>query len=399
MAAGANAAAPAQPLLLGRADALVGVLVDDLVGRGAWQLLCSLMQAAQAGALAAPWRLPWLLRSQCTVLPSWQHMVDGCSRQHCPATHAGTSEPYRMLSARAEFRLSLRPDNADARLTRLGMELGLVGEPQHATAGWSAGADLLRWSVAPARLWHPSLNTPPAGKEAACGGSWSVPGPTRWEHRGAHSCHNALGAGSGRAAAFSHRQRDGDEAVRALEAVTLPAGTWRAAGVPVSSQATSALSVAQVLTRPDVGWVQAIGVAAETGSGPGSAQLRKLLGRVGGEGWAGGRAHTAAAAGRAEQQLQCSPLATAVHDCRYAPYVRRQAAEVAQLRQDTDLRLPADLDYSAVQHLSTEVRQKLTEARPPTLAHAGRIPGVTPAALLALLRVVQRGQQVVAGMQ
>ncbi|KAL3155735.1 hypothetical protein ABBQ32_012755 [Trebouxia sp. C0010 RCD-2024] len=77
LVAGANAAAPGDPLIVSRSDGYTGVLVDDLVNRG-------------------------------------------------------TAEPYRMLSARAEFRLSLRPDNADCRLTAQGLQLGLVQPPRAA---------------------------------------------------------------------------------------------------------------------------------------------------------------------------------------------------------------------------------------------------------------------------
>jgi tRNA uridine 5-carboxymethylaminomethyl modification enzyme len=75
---------------------------------------------------------------------------------------------------------------------------------------------------------------------------------------------------------------------------------------------------------------------------------------------------------------------------RYTGYIERQAAEVHAFRKEEALRLPANLDYSQVGSLSNEIRSKLTMVRPPTLGAAARIPGVTPAALMALLRHVQR---------
>jgi tRNA uridine 5-carboxymethylaminomethyl modification enzyme len=72
-------------------------------------------------------------------------------------------------------------------------------------------------------------------------------------------------------------------------------------------------------------------------------------------------------------------------DARYASYVRRQELDVAALRKDEALSIPAAFDFDALPGLSTEVRQKLTRHRPATLAHAARIDGITPAALLLLL--------------
>ncbi len=78
-------------------------------------------------------------------------------------------------------------------------------------------------------------------------------------------------------------------------------------------------------------------------------------------------------------------------DSRYAGYLDRQESDIAAFRRDEALRLPADLDYASIGSLSTEIRAKLDAARPPTLGAAGRISGVTPAALTALLGHVRRG--------
>ena len=77
---------------------------------------------------------------------------------------------------------------------------------------------------------------------------------------------------------------------------------------------------------------------------------------------------------------------------KYAGYIDRQQDEIERLRRYENTVLPADLDLDAVDGLSNEVKQKLLEARPETLARAGRIPGVTPAAIsLLLIYLKKRG--------
>jgi tRNA uridine 5-carboxymethylaminomethyl modification enzyme len=78
-------------------------------------------------------------------------------------------------------------------------------------------------------------------------------------------------------------------------------------------------------------------------------------------------------------------------DGRYAGYLERQSLEIAAFRRDEDLKLPRDLDYAGIGSLSTEIRGKLSAARPETLGAASRVSGVTPAALVALLRHVRHG--------
>jgi tRNA uridine 5-carboxymethylaminomethyl modification enzyme len=76
---------------------------------------------------------------------------------------------------------------------------------------------------------------------------------------------------------------------------------------------------------------------------------------------------------------------------KYAGYIERQQEEIRQTRRHEELHLPAEIDYHQVRGLSSEVREKLIELRPATLGQAGRIPGVTPAAVSLLLVHLKRG--------
>jgi tRNA uridine 5-carboxymethylaminomethyl modification enzyme len=70
---------------------------------------------------------------------------------------------------------------------------------------------------------------------------------------------------------------------------------------------------------------------------------------------------------------------------KYAGYIDRQQLDIDRLKRHEAMKIPSDLDFTRVDGLSNEIRQKLTEVRPENLAHAGRVPGVTPAALSLLL--------------
>ena len=203
----------------------------------------------------------------------------------------GVSEPYRMFTSRAEFRLLLRADNADQRLTPLGIRLGLVGQTRaKAYSSWAEELAQVRDAADGLRL------TP---SEA-----------------------NARG-------------------------LTLNADGQRR-------------SLAQLLAFPDISIDQLAEVWPEIRA------------------WSG----------RAREQLEIDAL--------YRGYLDRQAADVAAFRRDEHLRLDSDLDYSAIGGLSNEAKEKLARVRPQTLGQAGRIEGVTPGALTALLAYVRRADDAAA---
>ena len=218
----------------------------------------------------------------------------------------GVTEPYRMFTSRAEFRLQLREDNADMRLTEAGRAMGLVDD-----ARWGA---FNRKRDAVAREVERLKTT------------WVRP------------------------------------------AVLPDAHAQRLLGAPIEHE----YNLAELLTRPDVVFDQvaeAAGVAS-----PGTAVSRETL-----------RAEFGVTlADTVIEQVQIS--------IKYAGYIDKQNRDVERSAHFEGLPLPEGIDYSQVQALSFEARQKLAKHRPETLGQASRISGITPAAISLLLVHLKKGR-------
>ncbi|KJS39006.1 MAG: tRNA uridine 5-carboxymethylaminomethyl modification protein [Hyphomonas sp. BRH_c22] len=197
----------------------------------------------------------------------------------------GVTEPYRMFTSRAEYRLALRADNADQRLTRKGVESGIVGPIR-------------------AKVFHVKQDALTRARET-------------------------------------------------LQSLTLSPAKAAQAGWEINQDG-------RVRSAWDYLAYKDIDLVALTKVWPELSDMAPAIGA----------------------QLEIEAL--------YAGYLERQAADVAALRRDESLTLPAGLDYAAIGGLSNEVRQKLEAIRPATLGQAGRIEGVTPGALTALLSHVKR---------
>jgi tRNA uridine 5-carboxymethylaminomethyl modification enzyme len=198
----------------------------------------------------------------------------------------GAKEPYRMFTSRAEYRLLLREDNADQRLSPLGYEVGLLPEER-----W------LRFSAKLASLEE------------------------------------------GRERLRKTRISPGNqEAIRRLGLSDLKNGA----------------SLEELLRRPELSLADL-------------DFLDPWLNEVSGE---------------VRNELET--------EVKYAGYIRRQYEQVERFRRLEDLAIPTDFDYDAVGSLSAEVREKLKNVAPHTLGQAGRIPGVTPAAIAILSVILKR---------
>jgi tRNA uridine 5-carboxymethylaminomethyl modification enzyme len=197
----------------------------------------------------------------------------------------GVTEPYRMFTSRAEYRLTLRADNADQRLTGKGIALGCVG----AARRQRHAAKMAALTDAQAYARSVSLT------------------PTQANRHGL-----ALNRDGQRRSAF------------------------------------------ELLSHPNIGVGELAGIWPRFG----------------------------ALAPAIAEQLEI--------DAKYAVYLERQSADIAAFRRDEGLELPDGIDYAGLKGLSNEVRQKLQAVRPRTIAQAGRIDGMTPAALTLLAAHIRR---------
>ena len=201
----------------------------------------------------------------------------------------GTLEPYRMFTSRAEYRLLLREDNADLRLTEQGRRMGLVND-----ARWQ------RFEQKCAAIHR---------EAERLGSTWVHPGTPEAE---------------------------------------LLAGKLKN---PIARE----YSLADLLKRPELEYADIASIKGEPSPDEQAAQQVAI-------------------------------------QAKYAGYIDRQQEDIERLRRYENTLLPMDLDFEAVDGLSNEVKQKLSEARPDTLARAGRIPGVTAAAIsLLLIYLKKRG--------
>jgi tRNA uridine 5-carboxymethylaminomethyl modification enzyme len=194
----------------------------------------------------------------------------------------GTTEPYRMFTSRAEYRLILRQDNADRRLTEIGRDLNLIDDE--------------RWR----RYSEKSKLISQRKKELS--GLWIQPGTGQ-----------------------------GDKLDEKLE-------------LPISRE----YSLLDLLRRPKL-------------------HIQELLDIVGVD-WPDDEVNS---------QVEI--------DIKYEGYINRQTQEIERVQRQEQVKIPEDFLYQDIAGLSNEVRQKLMDARPFTIGQAGRISGVTPAAVSLLL--------------
>jgi tRNA uridine 5-carboxymethylaminomethyl modification enzyme len=278
-------------------------------------------------------------------------------------TTQGVSEPYRMFTSRAEYRLQLREDNADMRLTEQGRELGLVDD-----APWDA-FNRKRDAIAreTERLKSTWINPQILNDERALA---TLGAPIEREYN-----------------LFDLLRRPGvtHETIAGLRKEFSLKAKSDLVPSPLRGPAL-AQDAAEQRSRPEgeIRRSRTEGVAPATGEGDVSQHAKSSdalsLSRP-----SGTLPHEEGGDDLDESVSEQIEIAA-----KYAGYIDRQNEEIERQLANENLRLPTHFDYSLVRGLSKEVQQKLTQATPDTLGQASRISGVTPAAISLLLVHLKR---------
>jgi tRNA uridine 5-carboxymethylaminomethyl modification enzyme len=265
----------------------------------------------------------------------------------------GTNEPYRMFTSRAEFRLHLRIDNADRRLTPHGRRVGLISD--------EAWADFLAKQERQQRMKELLERTKlTSAMLERIQQAWSFAASDASSAQKPED-HGIAGAADG----------NGDDAAPAAEIRRRDINLSSALGQPLT----------QLLKRPEV-MIE---------------HLLLTLQELAPEFFAHDARQTTQDALPASLRNQLKSVETEI---KYEGYLQQQQRAIERLKKSEQRNIPEWFDYRSVSGLSREMQEKLTKVRPRTLGHASRIPGVTPAAV-SLVNVyieiqAKRRQQAVA---
>jgi len=254
----------------------------------------------------------------------------------------GTNEPYRMFTSRAEFRLHLRIDNADRRLTPHGRRIGLISDEAWAEfLATQARQEQMKTLLAKARLTAAML------------------GSIQQEQ----SLVPSLSSGQAKNGRWSSANSDEPNELSSLDGTK---GLTSAVGQPL----------AQLLKRPEITIEQLVPV------------LRSLAPELFSEAFADDQRPFLACPERSEGtndglllSFIRNELKSVETEIKYEGYLQQQQRAIERLKKAEQRAIPEWFSYSSVSGLSREMQEKLTKVRPRTLGHASRIPGVTPAAV------------------